>query len=86
MLAVEYQYNVNVDDKYQELVREVNGLRGELPEDIYTIETGDMCFRRIVGVHLCHIPQQDVSSVVAGNNGLPNLFEVLVIAIGFYIK
>lgn len=39
VLAVEYQYNVNVDDKYQELVREVNGLRGELPEDIYSIET-----------------------------------------------
>ncbi|MFN4315212.1 MAG: efflux RND transporter permease subunit [Chitinophagaceae bacterium] len=39
VLAVEYQYNVNVEDKYQELVREVNSLRGELPEDIYSIET-----------------------------------------------
>lgn len=39
VLAVEYQYNVNVDDKYQELVREVNGLRSQLPEDIYSIET-----------------------------------------------
>jgi multidrug efflux pump subunit AcrB len=39
VLAVEYQYNVNVEDKYQELVREVNSLRGDLPEDIYSIET-----------------------------------------------
>lgn len=39
VLAVEYQYNVNVDDKYQELVREVNGMRSQLPEDIYSIET-----------------------------------------------
>lgn len=39
VLAVEYQYNVNVDDKYQELVREVNGMRSQLPADIYSIET-----------------------------------------------
>lgn len=39
VLAVEYRYGVNVDDKYQELVREVNGLRAKLPQDIYSIET-----------------------------------------------
>lgn len=39
VLAVEYQYNVKVDDKYQELVREVNGMRADLPQDIYSIET-----------------------------------------------
>ncbi|MCR6721486.1 MAG: efflux RND transporter permease subunit [Chitinophagaceae bacterium] len=39
VLAVEYQYNINVDDKYQELVREVNGMRADLPEDIYSLET-----------------------------------------------
>lgn len=39
VLAVEYQYNVKVEDKYQELVREVNGMRGDLPDDIYSIET-----------------------------------------------
>ena len=39
VLAVEYQYNVKVEDKYQELVREVNGMRASLPNDIYSIET-----------------------------------------------
>lgn len=38
VLSVEYRYRVNVDDKYQELVREVNGLRGSLPQDIYMID------------------------------------------------
>ncbi len=38
VLAVEYRYNVNVDNKYQELVREVNGLRAQLPSDIYKME------------------------------------------------
>lgn len=38
VLAVEYRYNVKVDDKYQELVREVNSLRSQLPQDIYNIE------------------------------------------------
>ncbi len=39
VMFVEYLYNVNVDDKYQELVREVNSLRNKLPSDIYSIET-----------------------------------------------
>lgn len=39
VLAVEYRYGVSVDDKYQELVREVNSLRSKLPQDIYSIET-----------------------------------------------
>jgi len=38
VLAVEYRYEVNVDDKYQELVREVSGLRSQLPSDIYNID------------------------------------------------
>lgn len=38
VLSVEYRYRVNVDDKYQELVREVNGLRSSLPQDIYMID------------------------------------------------
>ncbi|MFT4204825.1 MAG: efflux RND transporter permease subunit [Chitinophagaceae bacterium] len=37
-LSVEYEYNVNVDNKYQELVREVNALRSQLPSDIYSLE------------------------------------------------
>lgn len=38
VLLVEYNYEEDVNDKYQELVREVNALRPELPEDIFSIE------------------------------------------------
>jgi len=38
VLLVEYKYAVNVDDKYQELVREVNSERANLPQEIYSIE------------------------------------------------
>ncbi|WP_194976732.1 efflux RND transporter permease subunit [Aquiflexum lacus] len=38
VLNVEYKYESNVNDKYQELVREINSLRGELPQDILSIE------------------------------------------------
>ncbi|MCK9422361.1 MAG: efflux RND transporter permease subunit [Bacteroidales bacterium] len=38
VLNVEYAYGTNADDKYQELVREVNATRKELPEEIVSIE------------------------------------------------
>lgn len=38
VIRVEYKYSSNVDSKYQEIVREVNSKRGELPADIYSIE------------------------------------------------
>ena len=38
ILKVEYQYNEDVDEKYQELVREVNTLRPQLPVEIFSIE------------------------------------------------
>ncbi len=38
VLRVEYKYSSNVDSKYQEIVREVNSKRSELPADIYSIE------------------------------------------------
>ena len=38
VMRVEYKYESNPDDKYQELVREVNSLRPELPRDIFSIE------------------------------------------------
>lgn len=37
-IFVEYKYESDVNDKYQELVREVNGMRDELPDDILNIE------------------------------------------------
>ena len=38
ILLVEYNYNEDVDEKYQELVREVNTLRPQLPSEIFSIE------------------------------------------------
>jgi multidrug efflux pump subunit AcrB len=38
VLFVEYKYESDVDEKYSELVREVNALRNELPGDIASIE------------------------------------------------
>jgi len=38
VLHIEYIYNSNIDSKYQELVREVNSKRPELPADISSIE------------------------------------------------
>lgn len=38
VLFVEYNYSEDVDEKYQELVREVNNLRADLPEDIFSIQ------------------------------------------------
>ena len=38
VLFVEYKYSSNVDEKYQELVREVNSIRTELPREIALLE------------------------------------------------
>ncbi|TDQ19142.1 multidrug efflux pump subunit AcrB [Algoriphagus boseongensis] len=38
VLFVEYNYEEDVNEKYQELVREVNILRPSLPQDIFSIE------------------------------------------------
>lgn len=38
LILVEFRYNVDVETKYQELVREINALRPELPQEIYSIE------------------------------------------------
>jgi multidrug efflux pump subunit AcrB len=38
ILNVEYRYNSDVDEKYQELVREVDAVRQQLPQDIYSID------------------------------------------------
>jgi multidrug efflux pump subunit AcrB len=38
IIRVEFKYGVNIDNKYQEVVREVNSLRTELPEDILSID------------------------------------------------
>lgn len=38
VLTVEYKYGSNVDDKYAELVREVNNVRNDLPREIARID------------------------------------------------
>jgi multidrug efflux pump subunit AcrB len=38
VFRVEYKYESDPDEKYQELVREINSLRPELPRDIYSID------------------------------------------------
>lgn len=38
VIKVDFKYGVNVDTKYQDVIREVNGLRNDLPKDIFSIE------------------------------------------------
>lgn len=38
VIRVEFKYGVDVDNKYQEVIREVNALRSSLPEDILKID------------------------------------------------
>lgn len=38
VIDVDYKYESNVEDKYQELVREVNSIRSELPDEIVRLE------------------------------------------------
>jgi multidrug efflux pump subunit AcrB len=38
VLFIEYKYESDVDEKYSELVREVNALRGELPQNLASLE------------------------------------------------
>jgi len=38
VIAVYYKYESNIDSKYQELVREVNALRKDLPQDLYSLD------------------------------------------------
>jgi multidrug efflux pump subunit AcrB len=38
VITVEYKYESDVESKYQELVREINAIRPQLPQDIYSLE------------------------------------------------
>lgn len=38
VMQVEYKYESDVDEKFQELTREVNGMRSELPQEIRSID------------------------------------------------
>lgn len=38
VINVEYKYGSDVEAKYQELVREINAIRPQLPQDIYSLE------------------------------------------------
>ena len=38
IIQVEFKYGENIDNKYQEVVREINALRNTLPQDIFSID------------------------------------------------
>ncbi len=38
VIRVEYEYGVDTDEKYQEVIREVNAIQKDLPQDIYRID------------------------------------------------
>ncbi|MDD5152125.1 MAG: efflux RND transporter permease subunit [Flavobacterium sp.] len=38
IITIEFKYGVKVDEKYQEVVREVNSLQDKLPKDLYSLE------------------------------------------------
>ena len=38
VISAEFKYNTNVDNNYQDLVREVNAIRDKLPADIHSLE------------------------------------------------
>ena len=38
IIRVDFKYGVNVDTKYQDVIREVNSLRNDLPKDIFSID------------------------------------------------
>ncbi|NUO00370.1 MAG: efflux RND transporter permease subunit, partial [Saprospiraceae bacterium] len=38
-IRVDFKYSVDVNEKYQEVVRTVNAMRGELPQELYALET-----------------------------------------------
>ena len=38
VIGVFYKYESNVDSKYQELVRETNALKKDLPQDLYSLD------------------------------------------------
>ena len=38
IMRVEYEFGVNVDEKYQEVIREIGTLQRDLPQDIYRID------------------------------------------------
>lgn len=38
VVRIEYKYESDPDEKYQEVVREINALRDELPNDLYSLE------------------------------------------------
>lgn len=42
IISAEFKYNSNVDDNYQELVREINAIKGTLPPEIHSIEVKKM--------------------------------------------
>lgn len=71
VIRVEYQYDQDPEEKYQEIVREVNALRTELPADIY-----DLHINRYSPTDV-NIVQVGLLSEVASDRELGNYAEKL---------
>lgn len=71
VIQVEYKYETNADDKYQELVREINAIRNDLPQDLHSVEV-----RRVTPTDV-NIIQVALISENASNASLKHYAEQL---------
>jgi len=63
VMQIQYKFNSNPDDKYQEVVREINSLRGELPADITDIRI-DKQIPSDVSIYQFALVSENASSAV----------------------
>ncbi|GAB3555649.1 efflux RND transporter permease subunit [Spirosoma fluminis] len=71
VFRVEYEYSQNADEKYQEIVREVNALRSELPSDVFAININKFSPSDV------NIVQVALQSEVASDKELGNYADAL---------
>ncbi|GAB3503089.1 efflux RND transporter permease subunit [Spirosoma knui] len=71
VFRVEYEYSQDADEKYQEIVREVNALRSELPSDVFAININKFSPSDV------NIVQVALQSEVASDKELGNYADAL---------
>ena len=50
--SIEFDFDTDADKKYDEVLQKINGIRGELPEELYTLETWKWSTTDIVTLQL----------------------------------
>ena len=50
--SIEFDFDTDADRKYDEVLQKINGIRGELPEELYTLETWKWSTTDIVTLQL----------------------------------